>query len=107
MRRGPARAVVTPAYGSVKLSRPLKVEAGQYINLWIPSVSFWTFLQSHPGRMRSSARWNCSWNLAGDGHGNFCRAPRPAGVAGRSILVGCCSVALMDSARRWANMKAF
>lgn len=26
---------------------PLKVEAGQYINLWIPLVSFWYFLQTH------------------------------------------------------------
>ena len=33
---------------SIKLSWPLKVEAGQYIDLWIPSVSFWSFLQSHP-----------------------------------------------------------
>ena len=51
-RHGRARALVTHAEGSVKikvtLSRPLKVEAGQYINLWIPSVSFSSFLQSHP-----------------------------------------------------------
>lgn len=43
---------MTHAEGSVKiritLSRPLKVKAGQYINLWIPSISFWSFLQSHP-----------------------------------------------------------
>lgn len=52
LRHGRARALVTHAEGSVKiritLSRPLKVKAGQYINLWIPSVSFWSFLQSHP-----------------------------------------------------------
>lgn len=30
------------------LSRPLKVKAGQYINLWIPSLSFWSIFQSHP-----------------------------------------------------------
>lgn len=30
------------------LTRPLKVEAGQYVCLWIPRVSFWSFLQSHP-----------------------------------------------------------
>ena len=51
-RHGRARALVTHAEGSVKikvtLSRGLKVEAGQYINLWIPSVSFSSFLQSHP-----------------------------------------------------------
>jgi predicted ferric reductase len=32
----------------ISLSRPLKVAAGQYINVWIPSVSFWSILQSHP-----------------------------------------------------------
>ncbi|MCJ1473145.1 hypothetical protein MMC13_001796 [Lambiella insularis] len=51
-RHGAARALVTQAEDAVKiqitLSRPLRVEAGQYINLWIPSVSFWSFLQSHP-----------------------------------------------------------
>jgi len=51
-RYGHARALVTHIDSSVKisitLSRPLKIEAGQYINLWIPSVSFWSFLQSHP-----------------------------------------------------------
>ena len=30
------------------LARPLKVEAGQYVGLWIPTISFWSFLQSHP-----------------------------------------------------------
>lgn len=33
---------------SIRLSRPLKIHAGQHIDLWIPSVSFWSFLQSHP-----------------------------------------------------------
>lgn len=33
---------------NIYLSRPVRVKAGQYINLWIPSVSFWSFLQSHP-----------------------------------------------------------
>ena len=51
-RHGAARALVTQAEDAVKiqitLSRPLRVEAGQYINLWIPSVSFWFFLQTHP-----------------------------------------------------------
>ena len=34
----------------INTSRPLNVRAGQYISLWIwiPSVSFWSFLQSHP-----------------------------------------------------------
>ena len=26
----------------------LNAKAGQYINLWILSISFWSFLQSHP-----------------------------------------------------------
>lgn len=30
------------------LPRHLKVSAGQYIGLWIPSVSFWSWLQIHP-----------------------------------------------------------
>lgn len=39
------------------LSRQLKFEAGQHINLWIPSVSFWSlsFLQSHPFMVTSWA----------------------------------------------------
>jgi NAD(P)H-flavin reductase len=32
----------------LSLSRPLRIEAGQYIGLWIPAVSFWSFLQTHP-----------------------------------------------------------
>lgn len=30
------------------LSRRIRVEAGQYIGLWIPAVGFWAPLQSHP-----------------------------------------------------------
>ncbi|KAH0563186.1 hypothetical protein GP486_002245 [Trichoglossum hirsutum] len=33
---------------TIRLSRPVKVEAGQYINVWIPSVCLWSFMQSHP-----------------------------------------------------------
>jgi len=47
-----ARAHITHEYGAIRLrlqlQKPLHIEAGQYINLWIPSVSFWSFLQSHP-----------------------------------------------------------
>jgi hypothetical protein len=32
----------------LKLSRRVRVKAGQYIQLCIPSVSFWSFAQSHP-----------------------------------------------------------
>ena len=46
------RAYITNDSGTVKirivLQKPLKIDAGQYINLWIPSVSFWSFLQMHP-----------------------------------------------------------
>lgn len=33
---------------NICLSKSLQVKAGQYINLKIPSVSVWSFLQSHP-----------------------------------------------------------
>jgi hypothetical protein len=32
----------------LRLSRHIHVKAGQYIGLWIPGVSFWAPLQSHP-----------------------------------------------------------
>jgi NAD(P)H-flavin reductase len=32
----------------LRLSKPLIIDTGQYINLWIPSISFWSFLQTHP-----------------------------------------------------------
>ncbi|OJD23047.1 hypothetical protein ACJ73_05605 [Blastomyces percursus] len=32
----------------VALSRPLKIRPGQYINLWMRSVSWWSWVQSHP-----------------------------------------------------------
>lgn len=47
-----SRATITHESGALKvrlhLQKPLKVADGQYVNLWIPSVSFWSFLQSHP-----------------------------------------------------------
>ncbi|KAI9769850.1 MAG: hypothetical protein M1840_003844 [Geoglossum simile] len=47
-----AQAHITHEHGTVRLRihlrKPLRFKAGQYINLWIPSVSFWSFLQSHP-----------------------------------------------------------
>jgi hypothetical protein len=43
-----ARATISHDEGGVKmqlhLTRLLKVEAGRYLNVWIPSVSFWSFL---------------------------------------------------------------
>ncbi len=32
----------------VHLRRPIKVDTGQYINIWMPSASFWSFTQTHP-----------------------------------------------------------
>lgn len=52
LRHHLSRATITHDSGAVKirlyLQKPLKVDDGQYVNLWIPSVSFWSFLQSHP-----------------------------------------------------------
>lgn len=49
---GRSHATITSSCGMVKirlqLSKPLKVEPGQYIKLWLPSASFWAFLQCHP-----------------------------------------------------------
>lgn len=47
-----SRAALTHDHGAIKvrmqLQRPLRIDAGKYINLWIPAVSFGAFLQSHP-----------------------------------------------------------
>jgi NAD(P)H-flavin reductase len=40
----------------VLLPRPVKVEAGQYINLWIPSVSLRSWMQTHPFTVTSWSR---------------------------------------------------
>ena len=46
------RAVITQVGNGFKiiliLHGKMNVNAGQYINLWMPSISFWSFLQSHP-----------------------------------------------------------
>ena len=46
------RANITSSCGMAKLqlhlSKPLRIEPGQYINLWLPSASFWAFGQCHP-----------------------------------------------------------
>ena len=51
-RPGRAEAKLTHVYGAVRLRiqcrKPVQFQPGQYINLWMPSVSFWSFLQSHP-----------------------------------------------------------
>lgn len=40
--------VVTAAHVRVSLPRPVQLESGQYINLWVPSVSLWSWAQTHP-----------------------------------------------------------
>jgi hypothetical protein len=46
------RAQISHEAGAVRvriqLQKRVAIKAGQAINLWIPSVSFWSFLQSHP-----------------------------------------------------------
>jgi hypothetical protein len=47
-----SRGTITHDSGAVKvqlrLGKPLKIDAGRYVNRWIPSISFWPFLQTHP-----------------------------------------------------------
>lgn len=47
-----SRANISQAGGAVRIrihsQRRLRIKTGQYINLWIPFVSFWSFTQSHP-----------------------------------------------------------
>jgi NAD(P)H-flavin reductase len=47
-----SRAVLTHDHGAVivhiQLQKPLEIDAGKHINPCIPSISFWSFLQSHP-----------------------------------------------------------
>lgn len=48
--------VVKATHIRVLLPRPVKVEAGQYINLWMPSVSLWSWMQTHPFTVTSWSR---------------------------------------------------
>jgi len=52
LHRGCSRALIARQNGAVRMTiftpRPWKVKAGQYVNVWIPSVSLWSSLQSHP-----------------------------------------------------------
>lgn len=48
--------IVTAARIRVLLPRPVHVEAGQYINIWIPSVSLWSWAQTHPFTVVSWSR---------------------------------------------------
>jgi hypothetical protein len=48
--------VITAAHIRILLPRPLKVEPGQYINLWMPSVSLSSWMQTHPFTVVSWSR---------------------------------------------------
>ena len=52
LRRGHSRALISKYRGSVRMTidvpRSLDIRAGQYVNVWIPSVSFRSFLESRP-----------------------------------------------------------
>ena len=41
---------------SIEVRRRIDVIPGQYINLWTPSISFWSALQSHPFMVMASHR---------------------------------------------------
>ena len=51
-QRGFPRARVVKINSGIKVTimvpSRLQIKPGQYINLWIPSISLWSFLQSHP-----------------------------------------------------------
>lgn len=48
--------IATAAQIQVLLPRPVQVEAGQYINLWMPSVGLWSWTQTHPFTVTSWSR---------------------------------------------------
>jgi len=52
LKSGYSRAYITHVDDAVKirlkLSKPVKVKPGQYICLWLPTVSLWSFVQTHP-----------------------------------------------------------
>lgn len=51
-----AGADVTAAHIQILLPRPVHVEPGQYINLWIPSVGLGSWVQTHPFTITSWSR---------------------------------------------------
>lgn len=51
-----ADPVVTATQIRIVLPRPVTVEAGQYINIWIPSVGLWSWTQTHPFTVTSWSR---------------------------------------------------
>ena len=73
LQRGCSRTLIARQSGAVRMtvfpSRPWKVKAGQYINIWILSVSLWSFLQSHPLTI-------ASWSEGGKSSLDFLIEPR-------------------------------
>lgn len=53
---GAVVVIVTAIHVRVIMPRPLKLEAGQYINIWIPSVSLLSWTQTHPFTVTSWAK---------------------------------------------------
>ncbi|KAJ6118815.1 hypothetical protein N7471_013435 [Penicillium samsonianum] len=53
---GESHPRTTAANIQIILPRPLHVEPGQYINLWMPSVSWWSWTQTHPFIITSWSR---------------------------------------------------
>lgn len=69
-RRPYPSAYITKIEGAVRMSlttpRPWKFKAGQYINIWIPSIAFWS---SHPFAI-------VSWSNGKDPYLNFLIEPK-------------------------------
>jgi len=72
-RRGCSRALIARQNGAVRMTifspRPWKIKAGQHVNVWIPSVGLWSFLQSHPFTI-------ASWSEGENPSLNFLIEPR-------------------------------
>ena len=49
-------ARATPIRVRLILPRPIKAMAGQYINLWLPSLGLWSWVQTHPFMITSWSR---------------------------------------------------
>lgn len=73
------------------LSRPVRVELGQQINLWMPTMGFWSFLQSHQFTVTSwTEAKQDSLGLLVEPHGGFTQKlllhSKAARISGRRSL---------------------
>jgi predicted ferric reductase len=54
-----SRALISRHNGVIRMTifvtRPWKPKGGEYVNIWMPSASFWSILQSHPFMIASSS----------------------------------------------------